>query len=206
MTDKFFQRKITGPNITLFSCRQLLSLLPNLLTLLRIAACPVLVLVLNTGNYQVALLLFLAAGITDGLDGFIAKRFNCVSTFGAILDPIADKLLISSAYVMLTLLGDIPFYLLVVVIFRDLVIVVGYLVLLLVLKEEVPMNPIYSSKFNTFLQIVLVVVVLLEKSEWIMIPYLVDGLIIGVIATSVLSGSLYVWHWGIKRDLREHRS
>ena len=165
-----------------------------------------LVLILYTGNYQVALLLFLAAGITDGLDGFIAKRFNCVSTFGAILDPIADKLLISCAYVMLALLGDVPFYLLVVVIFRDLVIVVGYLILLLLLKEEVPMNPIYSSKFNTFLQIVLVVVVLLERSEWIMIPYLLDVLIVGVIATSVLSGSLYVWHWGIKRDLREHRS
>lgn len=152
-----------------------------------------------------ALLLFLASGITDGLDGFIAKRFNCVSKLGAILDPIADKLLISSAYVMLALLGDIPFYLLVVVIFRDLVIVVGYLVLLLVMKEDVPMRPIYSSKFNTFLQIILVVFVLFEKSQWLVIPYVVDILIIGVIATSVLSGSLYVWHWGIKRDLREHR-
>ena len=183
----------------------LLSLVPNLLTLLRIAACPVLVLVLNSGNYQVGLLLFLASGITDGLDGFIAKRFNCVSKLGAILDPIADKLLISSAYVMLALLGDIPFYLLVVVVFRDLVIVVGYLVLLLVMKEDVPMRPIYSSKFNTFLQIILVVFVLFEKSQWMVIPFVVDGLIIGVIATSVLSGGLYVWHWGIKRDLREHR-
>jgi cardiolipin synthase len=183
----------------------LLSLVPNLLTLLRIAACPVLILVLNSGNYQVALLLFLASGITDGLDGFIAKRFNCVSKLGAILDPIADKLLISSAYVMLALLGDIPFYLLVVVIFRDLVIVVGYLVLLLVMKEDVPMRPIYSSKFNTFLQIILVVFVLFEKSQWLVIPYAVDILIIGVIVTSVLSGSLYVWHWGIKRDLRDHR-
>lgn len=150
-------------------------------------------------------MLFLASGITDGLDGFIAKRFNCVSKLGAILDPIADKLLISSAYVMLALLGDIPFYLLVVVIFRDLVIVVGYLVLLLVMKEDVPMRPIYSSKFNTFLQIILVVFVLFEKSQWLVIPYAVDILIIGVIVTSVLSGSLYVWHWGIKRDLREHR-
>ena len=206
MTGAIFQRKITGPKRNIINYPHLLSLVPNLLTLLRIAACPVLVLVLNAGNYQIALLLFVASGITDGLDGFIAKRFNCVSTLGAILDPIADKLLISSAYVMLALLGDIPFYLLVVVIFRDLVIVVGYLVLLLVLKEEVPMNPIYSSKFNTFLQIVLVVVVLLERSGLITIPYLLGALIFGVIATSVLSGSLYVWHWGIKRDLREHRS
>lgn len=180
----------------------MLSLVPNLLTLLRIAACPVLVLVLYERNYEVAFLLFLVSGVTDGLDGFIAKRFDCVSTLGAILDPIADKLLISSAYVMLVLLGDLPFYLLVVVIFRDLVIVVGYLVMRVVMNEEVPIRPIYSSKFNTFLQISLVVFVLIEKSGWLMIPYATDFLILGVVITSVLSGSLYVWHWGIKRDLR----
>jgi len=179
----------------------MISMVPNLLTLLRIAACPVLVLVLNEGNYEVALILFLASGITDGLDGYIAKKFDCVSTLGKILDPIADKLLISSAYVMLALVGDIPFYLLVVVIFRDLVIVIGYFVLQMVMDEEVPIRPIYSSKLNTFLQIVLVIVLLFEKANWLTIPYAMNVLIVGVIATSVVSGLLYVWHWGIKRDL-----
>jgi cardiolipin synthase len=181
----------------------MISQVPNLLTLLRIAACPVLVLVLDAGNYEVALLLFLVAGITDGLDGYIAKRFNCASTLGAILDPIADKLLITSAYVMLALLGDIPFYLLVVVIFRDLVIIIGYFVLLMVIKGEVPIHPIYSSKVNTFLQIALVVFVLVEKSGWLTTPFpmVIDAMIIGVVVTSVFSGSQYVWRWGIKRDL-----
>ncbi len=181
----------------------MISQIPNLLTLLRIAACPVLVLVLDAGNYEAALLLFLIAGITDGLDGYIAKRFNCASTLGAILDPIADKLLISSAYVMLALLGDIPFYLLVVVIFRDLVIIVGYFVLNMVTKGEVPIHPIYSSKVNTFLQIALVVFVLVEKSGWLTtpVPMAINAMIIGVVVTSVFSGSQYVWRWGIKRDL-----
>ena len=180
----------------------MLSLVPNLLTFLRIAACPVLILVLDAGNYEIALILFLVSGITDGLDGFIAKRFNCVSTLGAILDPIADKLLISSAYVMLALLGDIPFYLLVIVLFRDIVITIGYLVLLVGMDEHVTMKPIYSSKVNTFLEIALVVVVLLEKANWIIVPGLFSALVLGVVITCVVSGSLYVWKYGIKRDLQ----
>jgi len=179
----------------------MIALVPNLLTVLRIAACPVLVLVLNAGNYPAALLLFLASGITDGMDGYIAKRFNCVSRLGAILDPIADKLLISSAYVMLALLGDIPFYLLVVVVFRDLVIVVGYFVLIVVMDEEVPIRPIYWSKVNTFLQIALVVMVLFSKSGWLVIPYLIPVLIAGVMLTSIISGCLYVYLWGFRRSL-----
>lgn len=179
----------------------MLTQIPNILTLLRIAACPVLVLVLNEGNYQVGLVLFLISGITDGLDGYIAKRFNCISALGKILDPIADKLLISCAYVMLALLGDIPFYLLVLVIFRDIVIIVGYFVLKMVMDVSVPIRPIYWSKINTFLQIALVVVVLFDRSGWLSLPFLLDALIIGVVITSVVSGLLYVWNWGFKRDL-----
>ena len=81
----------------------LLSQIPNLLTLVRVAACPVLVLLLYEGRYELALYLFIVAGITDGLDGFIAKRFDCESKFGAVLDPSADKLLIASAYIMLAI-------------------------------------------------------------------------------------------------------
>ena len=179
----------------------MLAHIPNLLTFLRIAACPVLVLVLDSGNYEVALVIFLASGITDGLDGYIAKKFNCVSTMGAILDPIADKLLISSAYVMLALVGDIPFYLLVVVVFRDLVIIIGYFVLRVVMDDEIPMRPIYSSKLNTFLQITLVVFVLFDRSGWLAIPGMLNFLIVGVVLTSVVSGCQYVWQYGFKRDL-----
>ena len=187
----------------------MLSQVPNLLTLLRIAACPVLVLLLRGGGYDLAMLLFLAAGITDGLDGYIAKRFNCVSGLGAILDPIADKLLIASAYIMLVMLQDLPFWLLIVVMFRDLVIVVGYLVLVVMMDEEIPMKPTYLSKINTFLQISLVMAVLSGKAGWLdipFIPFIVDALVIGVLVTTVTSGSQYVWAWGIRRAPSESKS
>jgi len=180
----------------------LLAQIPNLLTLLRIAACPGLVLLLSGHRYDLALLVFLAAGITDGLDGYIAKRYNCVSSLGAILDPIADKLLIACAYIMLAVLQDIPFWLLIVVMFRDLVIVAGYLVLSM-MGDEVPMKPTYVSKLNTFLQISLVISVLCGKAEWLHIPFVVQALVIGVLITTVTSGCQYVWAWGIKREASE---
>lgn len=176
----------------------MLSQIPNLLTLLRIAACPVLVLLLSDRSYDIAIIVFFAAGITDGLDGYIAKRYNFVSSLGAILDPIADKLLIASAYIMLVILEGIPFWLLIVVMFRDLVIVVGYLVLVM-MGDEVPMNPTYTSKVNTFLQISLVILVLVVKADWLVIPFLLDALVLGVLITTVVSGSQYVWAWGIRQ-------
>jgi len=179
-----------------------LAQVPNLLTLLRIAACPVLVLLLRDHGYALALAVFLAAGITDGLDGYIAKRFNCVSGLGAILDPIADKLLIASAYIMLAMLENIPFWLLIVVMFRDLVIVVGYLVLL-ALGDEVPMQPTYLSKINTFLQISLVIAVLVGQAGLLLAPLIEQAFVFGVLVTTVSSGCQYVWAWGIKREAAE---
>ncbi len=177
----------------------MLSQIPNLLTLARIAVCPVLVLLLHEQNYELALVLFLAAGITDGLDGYIAKRFDCASSFGAVLDPVADKLLIASAYIMLAILGDIPFWLLVVVMFRDLVIVVGYFIFVM-MGADIPMRPTYSSKVNTFVQISLMVVVLMEKAAILEIPMIVEVLIFGVLITTVVSGIQYVWLWGIRQE------
>lgn len=177
----------------------MLSQIPNLLTLARIAVCPILVLLLHNGNYEMALVLFLAAGITDGLDGFIAKRFDCVSKFGAVLDPVADKLLIASTYIMLAILGDIPFWLLIVVMFRDLVIVVGYFIFVL-MGIDIPMRPTYSSKINTFVQISLMVAVLLHKAAIIQAPLIVEFLIFGVLITTVVSGIQYVWLWGIGQE------
>ena len=175
-----------------------LSQIPNLLTLVRIAACPILILLLYERNYELALYIFVAAGITDALDGYIAKKFNCASDLGVVLDPMADKLLIASTYVMLAIIGDIPFWLLVVVVFRDLVILGGYMIIVM-MGQEVLMRPTYSSKINTFLQISLMVAVLLERSEILSIPMVVETLIFGVLVSTVLSGIQYVWLWGIRQ-------
>lgn len=182
----------------------LISHIPNILTLARIAATPVMIVLLRDRAYESALLLFIVAGLTDGLDGYIAKRFDFVSRLGAILDPIADKMLIISAYVMLAVLGDIPFWLLVLVGFRDIMIVGGYLILE-TLEGDVQMQPSLVSKVNTFLQITLVIVVLLDKTGWMSAGVFLTLLILAVTITTVLSGAHYVWYWGIREESRRAR-
>jgi len=175
-----------------------ISQIPNFLTLLRIGATPVLVLLLNDREYDLALLLFVLAGLSDGLDGYIAKRFGFVTRLGAILDPLADKMLIISTYIMLTVLGDIPFWLMVTVGFRDVLIVGGYLVLVS-LDGEVDMRPSIVSKINTCMQLALVIIVLAHRAELWSLPLLINVSIAAVFATTVLSGAHYVWVWGIRR-------
>ncbi|KAA3633471.1 MAG: CDP-alcohol phosphatidyltransferase family protein [Proteobacteria bacterium] len=182
----------------------LISQIPNILTLARIAATPVMILLLRDRAYESALLLFIVAGVTDGLDGYIAKRFDFVSRLGAILDPIADKMLIVSAYVMLAVLGDIPFWLFLLVGFRDVMIVGGYLILE-TLEGDVQMQPSIVSKVNTFLQIALVIAVLLDKTGWMPVGMFLGFLVAAVTVTTVLSGAHYVWYWGIREESRRAR-
>ena len=166
--------------------------IPNLLTLLRVAAAPVLILTLEGGAYSLALLVFIFAGASDGLDGYIAKRYGCETRLGAILDPVADKVLLVSAFVMLTLQDLLPLWLLVTVVFRDVLIIGGYLVLV-ILDGTVYMRPSPVSKLNTLLQIVLVAVVLTQHAGWVPLASLIDPLILLVFATTVVSGAHYVW-------------
>ena len=176
-----------------------MSYIPNILTLLRLAAAPILVVVLRDESYGLALAIFLLAGISDGLDGYIAKRFSCESRLGAILDPIADKVLVVSACVMLTLLGHLPFWLLVAIVFRDLLIVGGYLVLV-TLHGSVQMRPSIVSKLNTVVQITLVIVVLAAQAGVVDVGVFTGMLIVVVSITTALSGAHYVWIWGIKKE------
>ena len=171
--------------------------LPNLLTLLRMGAVPVLILFLHNGHYDVALVIFLAAGITDGLDGWIAKRFGFVTRLGAILDPLADKMLIVSTYVMLVLAGDIPFWLLLLIGFRDLGIIAGVLVLQ-TLHGEIQMRPSPVSKLNTFLQISLVVFVMVERVGLLALPVVTEILLWLVAATTMASALHYIYFWFIR--------
>lgn len=176
-----------------------LSHLPNLITLARIALVPVLILLLKDQDYAAALIVFVIAGVSDALDGYLAKRLNVQSRLGAILDPAADKLLLVSAYVMLTLLGHIPFWLVLVVVFRDLLIVGGYL-LYTSHAGPVTMRPSIISKLNTLMQIALVAVILAQQAAgmaWL--P--VEALIYTVLATTVVSGAHYLWLWLIKKDI-----
>ena len=173
---------------------------PNLITMLRMAFVPLLILVLKDHRYLDALWLFLLAGFSDGLDGYIAKRFDCASQLGAILDPAADKILLVSAYVMLALQNLVPFWLVLVVTFRDLLIVGGYLVYTS-LYGPVQMRPSAVSKLNTFMQILLVLFVLTERAFAFHIAHVQLLLIFGVLVTTVASGGHYLWTWGIVKDI-----
>ena len=168
--------------------------LPNIITISRIALVPVFILVIKDQNYLTALGIFFLAGLSDGLDGYIAKRFNLTSRLGAILDPLADKILLVSAYVMLTIMHHIPFWLMLAVTFRDLMIISGYLIYTLVIGA-MPMRPSYLSKFNTFIQISLVVVILTQQAIIALPSILIEIMIYGVLATTLASFMHYLWVW-----------
>lgn len=177
-----------------------ISQLPNLITLARIASVPILIIALDQQDYRLALAIFVLAGLSDGLDGLIAKRYHCATRLGGILDPAADKILLVGAYVMLTVLGHVPFWLMLVVAFRDLLIVGGYLVYTS-MYGPVQMRPSALSKFNTLAQIVLVAVVLVQEAFAIGHPRTIDVLAYVVLATTVASGFHYLWTWGVMKDI-----
>ena len=161
---------------------------------------PMLILLLKDQQYVLAFYIFIVAGISDGLDGFIAKRFGYVSQLGAILDPLADKLLVVTSYVMLTMTGQIPFWLLLTVAFRDLLIVGGYLINAS-LSGAAELRPSYASKLNTFMQISLVVVILATEAYGLSLAMLIQILIYVVFVTTVVSGVHYLWVWLAQRGV-----
>jgi len=177
-----------------------ISQLPNLITIFRIALVPVLILLLKDQEYAMALVVFAVAGVSDGLDGFIAKRFHFESRLGSILDPLADKILLLSSYVMLTMLDHLPFWLMLTVAFRDLLIVSGYLVYTSMVGP-VQMRPSWLSKLNTFMQIALIVVILAQQAMQLIYPLVVDVLIYAVLLTTVASSLHYLWTWLVMKDL-----
>ena len=170
--------------------------IPNIITLLRILlVIPIITLLLHE-EFSYALLLYTVAGVSDGLDGYIAKRYNYVSRLGSILDPLADKLLLVSTYLVLAWLELLPWWLVLAVILRDLLIVAGAAAyFLLIGKYE--MEPSLISKVNTFAQIVLGLAIVLSESLLGFLPaWLTDWLVLVVLGTTVVSGADYVWTWG----------
>ena len=134
--------------------------IPNLLTVLRILVTPLFVICLIRDQHGYALLIFVFAGVSDGLDGLIARMLNQRSELGAVLDPIADKLLLTAAYISLGILKDLPGWLAVVVISRDVLIVTGIAVLTF---ASIPFDirPSLVSKWTTAFQILMIAVTLL---------------------------------------------
>ena len=169
--------------------------LPNLISVLRMLLVLPVVALLVTEHYRGALLLFGLAGLSDALDGFLAKRYGWTSRLGAVLDPLADKILLVSSYIALGWLRLLPLWLVAAVIVRDLVIVIGaagYWVRV----ERLDIEPSRLSKLNTLTQIILVLAVVFHQGVVALPALSLRLLVYAVLVTTLLSGVDYVWTWG----------
>ncbi len=168
--------------------------IPNLITALRILLVVPIVVVMLQGRFGLALLLFFVAGFSDGLDGFLAKRFGWTSRLGGVLDPLADKALLISTVLTLGGLGLLPVWLVAAIILRDLVILAGAITYHLVI-EQFEAAPTRLSKLNTLMQILLVLVVVAHHGVWPLPAALQQALVWLTLLTTVSSGVHYVWVW-----------
>lgn len=169
--------------------------LPNLLTLIRIFCSPVFVGLVLYGHHSWALVVFLAAGLTDALDGMIARVLNQQTTLGQYLDPLADKLLLVTAFVVLSFDGEIPVWATLVVVSRDVIISVGSLVIHL-LCERVDITPTWMGKATTVIQLVYIVAVLLGTTATVP-EWLAWTVLAAMVGLTVASGLHYVFR-GVK--------
>ena len=168
--------------------------IPNLITLGRVILVPVVFWFLVTGQYKPAFLVFVVAGISDAIDGFLAKRFNWETELGAYLDPIADKLLIVCIFIALGVEGILPSWIVIAVVSRDVLIVIG-IVLSWLLGHPTPMKPIVVSKANTVAQIVLAATVLADKAFQLNLKGPIVVLIWLTAATTIASLIAYLRIW-----------
>jgi cardiolipin synthase (CMP-forming) len=168
--------------------------IPNLITLGRILLVPVVVWAIASGAMWIAFVLFLAAGVSDAVDGFLAKRFHMTTMLGAYLDPLADKALIVSIYLTLGINNLIPGWLVILVVSRDIMIV-GAVMLSWLVGSPLKVKPLLVSKLNTVAQIVFACVVLGTLGFGYQVPMLTLVLMGLVAALTLLSVAAYVAEW-----------
>jgi cardiolipin synthase len=168
--------------------------IPNLITLGRILLVPVVVWAIASGAMWIAFVLFVAAGVSDAVDGFLAKRFDMTTELGAYLDPLADKALIVSIYLTLGISGEIPRWLVILVVSRDILIVGGIMLSWLV-GNPLKIRPLLVSKLNTVAQIAFACVVLGSLGFHFEVPVLTLVLMGLVAVLTLLSIAAYLAEW-----------
>ncbi len=168
--------------------------IPNLITILRFLLVPAVVLAMLQARWDWAFAGFAVAGISDGVDGFIARHFNQHSRLGAYMDPMADKLLLVSVFVVLGIAGELPLWLVVLAVSRDALIVFAVL-LSSVMGQPVEMKPLVVSKLNTAVQLVLAALVLAELAFGVGMGMVRPALIILSGLLTVASAAAYLVAW-----------
>ncbi|MGL5742382.1 MAG: CDP-alcohol phosphatidyltransferase family protein [Legionella sp.] len=172
--------------------------LPNVLTLLRLLLIAPFLFYLYQHEYTTAFYIFILAGLSDGLDGFLARSFNWQSFFGSFVDPLADKLLIASSFISLALIGVLPWLLVALVFLRDLTISLGVLAWYQFIRRKLDFQPTLLSKINTALQLTLVTFCLFELAYFEFPPYLLNTILCLTTLTTAITYIDYIWTWGRK--------
>ena len=168
--------------------------IPNVISILRIVLVVPIGYFLWQQNYLTALFLFLIGGLSDGLDGFLARRYKWETELGVILDPMGDKLMMLTAYLLLGWHNLLAWWLVSLVIFRDLIIVLGTLLYRKFIGEA-KLKPLFISKLNTACQILLVLLVMLSQ-VFNFNELIIDSIFWLVVVTTIMSGYAYINEWG----------
>ena len=168
--------------------------IPNIITLGRIILVPFIVWAIASNQMAIAFAIFIVAGVSDAVDGFLAKRFDMRSEIGALLDPLADKCLLVSIYIALGMTSHVPSWLVILVVSRDIIIIGAVLVSWLV-DRPVPMKPLMVSKLNTVAQVVYAGFVLAALGfDFVIKPF--DIILMAIVTVlTLLSVSLYLVEW-----------
>jgi cardiolipin synthase (CMP-forming) len=168
--------------------------IPNIITLGRIILVPVVVWAIASNQMEIAFTVFVIAGVSDAVDGFLAKRFNMASELGALLDPLADKALLVSIYVALGIWGAMPRWIVILVVSRDIMIVSAVIVSWL-FGKPVEMKPLMVSKLNTAAQVALAALILAALGFGFKpMPY--DAVLMALVTVfTLVSVSLYLVEW-----------
>lgn len=167
--------------------------IPNTITIARMVSMIPLVWLMWHKEYKSALLLAVIAGASDGLDGFLAKRYQWQGWLGGVLDPLADKLMMLCCFSVFVFQGVIPFWFYVMVVARDVVIVAGASYYHFYIGKIQQAEPSLVSKANTALQILLILVLLISKAEIWNLSVIENPLVMTVAILTALSGLHYIW-------------
>ena len=175
--------------------------IPNLLTIVRIALVYPILNNIYLGNFEISIIYFVVASISDGLDGFIARKMNWQTKLGTLLDPVADKILLSGSIFILWLNQYIPFYIFVIFFSRDVAILLGAAIRMTIIESDTP-TPNFLGKLTTTLQIIYIAIIFLK--EIIELHFGLLPLDVFIILVTVLSLVVYTYNW--VRDLSTYHN
>ena len=175
--------------------------IPNFLTIVRIALVYPILNNIYLGNFEISIIYFVVASITDGLDGFIARKMNWQTELGTLLDPVADKILLSGSIFILWLNQYIPFYIFVIFFSRDVAILLGADIRMTIIESDTP-TPNFLGKLTTTLQIIYIAIIFLR--EIIELHFGLLPLDVFIILVTVLSLVVYTYNW--VRDLSTYHN